>query len=246
MQIKKALSEGKHVLVESPIALSVEECEELFDLARSKELILMEAIKTAYATAYNRLLLLVKSGMIGKVVSIDAVCTSLYDIEKNKDNAWNSITAWGPTALLPIFQIFGTSYEDVRLVSLFYDENLKFDAYTKIDFIYGSSVASIQVGRGVKSEGELVVAGTAGYIYVPAPWWKTDYFEVRFESPENNRRYFYQLEGEGIRYEIVAFIKAIQKGQNNSYIDQNVSCSIASIMERFYHDRTISLNYEVT
>ena len=240
-QIKKALEAGKHVLAEAPIALSKIECEELFSLAKEKNLVLMEAVKTAYATAYNRLLLLVKSGKIGKVVSVDAVCTSLYDIVTNKDEVWNSITAWGPTALLPVFQILGTEYEDVRLVSLFADKQIKMDAFTKIDFIYESATATVKVGRGVKAEGELVIAGTEGYVYVPAPWWKTDYFEVRFEESKNNRRYFYQLDGEGIRYEIVAFVKAIQKGNNNSYIDQRVSCSIARIMEKFYNENNIEL-----
>ena len=43
---------------------------------------------------------------------------------------------------------------------------------------------------GVKSEGELIISGTKGYIYVPAPWWKTDYFETRFEDQSENKRYF--------------------------------------------------------
>lgn len=240
-QIKKAFSSGKHVLVEAPITLSKSECEELFAIAEERQLILMEAVKTAYAMAYNRLLLLIKSGKIGKVVSVDAVCTSLYDIETNKGEVWNSITAWGPTALLPVFQILGTDYKDIRLISLFTDKQIKLDAFTKIDFVYESATATVKVGRGVKAEGELVVAGTDGYVYVPAPWWKTDYFEVRYENPENNRRYYYQLDGEGIRYEIVAFVKAIQRGGNNSYIDQNVSCSIAQIMEKFYVENNIEL-----
>ena len=150
-------------------------------------------------------------------------------------------SAWGPTALLPVFQILGTDYKDLRLVSLFADKESKMDVFTKVDLIYDSAVATTKVGRGVKAEGELIIAGTEGYIYVPAPWWKTDYFEVRYENSENNKRYFYQLDGEGIRYEIVAFVKAIQKGADNSYIDQSVSCSIAQIMERFYNDSNIEL-----
>ena len=78
-QIKAALEAGRHVLCESPIALSVQECEELFALAKEKKCVLMEAVKTAYSTAYYRLLLLAKSGRIGKVVSVDAACTRLED-----------------------------------------------------------------------------------------------------------------------------------------------------------------------
>jgi choline-phosphate cytidylyltransferase len=44
-------------------------------------------------------------------------------------------------------------------------------------------VASIKVGRGVKAESELVISGTMGYVYVLAPWWKTEYFEIRREVP---------------------------------------------------------------
>lgn len=235
-QIKRALLKGKHILVEAPVALSKLECEELFHIASNNHLILMEAIKTAYATAYNRLLLLVKSGKIGRIVSIDSVCTSIQDIYTNRDEIWNSITAWGPTGLLPVFQILGTQYNDAYLTSLFVDETHKIDAFTKIDLFYNSATASIKVGRGVKSEGELIIAGIDGYIYVPAPWWKTDYFEVRFENEGNNERYFYQLDGEGIRYEILAFVKAIQKNKKDyyTYIDNDVSKAIAGIMEQFY------------
>lgn len=75
----------------------------------------------------------------------------------------------------------------------------------------------------MKAEGELIIAGTDGYIYVPAPWWKTDYFEVRFEDGEKNRRYFYQLDGEGLRYEIVSFIKSIESKESIDVIDRRIS-----------------------
>ena len=74
----------------------------------------MDSIKTAFSTAYYRMLLLAKSGVIGRIVSVDSVCTSLSDLELKKEkelsNTWNSICAWGPTAMLPIYQLLGTSY----------------------------------------------------------------------------------------------------------------------------------------
>ncbi len=235
--IKNALVHGKHVLCESPIALKSKDCKELFELASNKNVVLLDAIKTAYSTAYNRLLLLLKGGKIGKVLSIDVVCTSLSDVytwdkEKIKKN-WNSICAWGPTAMLPIFQIAGTDYINKTITRYMVNEEENFDAFTKIDFTYHNMVASMKVGKGVKSEGELIISGTKGYIYVPAPWWKTDYFEVRYEDAQNNKRYFYQLDGEGIRYEMVAFFKSITSGKSKNYIDTEVSCMIAKEIEDF-------------
>lgn len=236
-QIKKALLKGKHVLCESPVALSEAECTELFALAKQNNLILMDAIKTAYSTAYNRLLLLLKTGKIGRIVSVETTCTSLRDLEVHNqteyNHIWNSICAWGPTAMLPIFQILGTDTDKIYMNSLFGDENYKFDLFTKADFVFPQSVASFKVGKGVKSEGEMIVSGTKGYVYVPAPWWKTDYFELRYENQENNQRYFYQLDGEGIRYEIATWIKAIERMKNIAYIEEEISVKICSVIEDF-------------
>lgn len=234
--IKHYLDCGKHVICESPIAISRKQCTELFEYAKSKKLVLMDLIKTAYATAYQRLLLLVKSGKIGDVVSVDATCTSMRDFENSQslDGKWNSICAWGPTALLPVLQILGTEYKSNQIISHFIDKTKKFDGFTKIDFIYDKAVASVKVAQSAKAEGELVITGTKGYIYVPAPWWKIDYFEIRYENASENKRCFYQLDGEGIRYEIVAFSKSVEKSKSVSNISEEQSLKIAEIIEDFY------------
>ncbi|MCI9077643.1 MAG: adenylyltransferase/cytidyltransferase family protein [Lachnospiraceae bacterium] len=240
-QIKYALDKNIHVLCESPITLYEKKSIELFNIATEKNIILMEAIKTAYATAFSRLLLLVKGGKIGDVVSVLATCTSLKtDFSKN-DTEWKGIYEWGPTALLPVFEILGTEFINYNFISHFKDEEKKQDAFTKIDFIFKNATASVIVGDGVKSEGELVVSGTKGYIYVPAPWWKTDYFEIRYENPCENKRYFYQLEGEGIRYELVAFTRAIEAAQSISKINTDISKKISLIMEKFNKKENMSI-----
>lgn len=232
-QIKTALMLRKHILCESPIVLSSKQCEELFTLAKENHCILMDAVKTAYATAYTRLVLLAKDGRIGQIYSVDATCTSLRTLE---EDSWDSLCAWGPTALLPIFNILGIQYKSKQFIT-HVEEN--HDLFTKIDLIYEHAAASVKVGKGVKSEGELVISGTKGYIYVPAPWWKTDYFEIRYENTNDNKRYFYQLDGEGIRYELVAFVKAIESGKNLSYINQGISKAICSLIEDYYAGQNV-------
>ena len=237
-QIKRALGAGRHVLCESPVAPSRVECEELQALAKECGLVLADALKTAYSIAYHRLLLLAKSGRIGRVLSVRAVCTSLADL--NADDAsgvegkWTSSAAWGPAALLPILQLLGTDFRSADFIRVDLKGHEGFDAFGEVRLVYAGGYGDAVFGKAAKSEGSLVVSGTDGYIYVPAPWWKTDYFEVRKEDPAQNGRYYFQLDGEGIRNELVEFARAVERGGNcGFYVSDSVSAAIADLVGRF-------------
>ena len=232
--VKNALEHNKHVICESPIATTRQHCEELLELAEEKKLILVDGIKTAYSTAYERMLVIAKSGRIGEIVSVDSTCTSNRITEKSDLYIeQNSICAWGPTAMLPVFQLMGGDPIKTEIVTRLIDEKLNFDGFTRIVFEFYNSIASIKIAKAAKSEGELVITGTKGYIYVPAPWWKTDYFEIRYENPNDNKKYFYQLDGEGIRYEIVDFARAVETGKKSYYLSNDISIAIATVIEKF-------------
>lgn len=235
--IRKAFEAKKHILCESPLTLNLNQSIELIKLAEEKGLILMEAIKTAYATAYARLLLLIKAGKIGDVISIDSTCTSIRN--DLGEGEWSSIYEWGPTALLPVLQVFGTNCIDYQIATRFRENGL--DSFTRVNFTFPNGCGSIKIGDGFKSEGDLIISGSKGYIYVPAPWWKTDYFEVRYENQAENRRYFYQLEGEGIRYELLTFTRAIERGKLIPDITRDVTLKISEIMEQFCLGKKMTL-----
>ena len=132
-----------------------------------------------------------------------------------------------------MFQILGINYRNLQFSARFHDTERRNESFVKADLIYDNSVASIKIGNGVKSEGELVISGTKGYIYVPAPWWKTDYFEIRYENPIDNQRYFYQLDGEGIRYELVAFAGNVQNKKKEANIDWDITKEVAKVIGGF-------------
>ena len=203
----------------------------------------MSGIKTAYSTAYYRLLLMVKSGEIGDVLSVETTCTSLSEVSKissySENNIWSAMDAWGATALMPIFQILGTNYIDRTIVTKSIDKY--FDLFTKMDFIYENAVATAKVGKGIKSEGEMIISGTKGYVYVPAPWWKTEYFEIRYEDLNKKKRFFYELEGEGFKYELVNFLRAINHGRTINYTGDNVLKEVSRIYEEFYNRKDVNL-----
>ncbi len=234
--IKESLERGKHVLCETPMVLKADEAKELFSLAESKGLILMEANKTAHCPAFNHLMVMIKSGVIGDVVDVEASLSKLWDDdmtlrEFDPTQAGGSMYELGSYPLLPIFKLLGTDYANLNIYSRMKDG---VDMYTKGVFRYPHAVCSFKVGLGVKTEGDLVISGTKGYAYVPAPWWKTDYFELRYEDQNRNKKFFYQWDGAGLRYEIQEFISCILNRQFSTYrLRRKESAAMAGVMQQF-------------
>lgn len=234
--IKKALEKGKHVLSEKPMVLLEEEANELYALAKMKQVVLLEAIKTVYSPGFQRMITLAKSGVIGEIKDVEAAFTKLSTGELREldyRQAGGSVTELGTYPLVAIIKLLGVEIKDIDFYTS-YDKAKKIDLYTKINIKYKNAIATAKIGLGVKSEGELIVSGTKGYIYVPAPWWKTEYFELRYENANDNKKYYYKFEGDGLRYELAEFINLINRKQTDSYkLTVQESVTIAKIIERF-------------
>ena len=100
--------------------------------------------------------------------------------------------------------------------------------------MYRQATASVTLGLGVKTEGNLVISGTCGYILVPSPWWLTNYFEVRYEDQNQNKKYFYAFQGDGLRYELQEFLSMIFTHRLSSYrFGRKESVAIAGMIELY-------------
>ena len=233
--IRKSLQNRKHVLCEKPLVLSSNEALKLYELANERNLILMEGIKTAYAPAFQQLTAIVKSGAIGTIKDIDASFTKLTSgplRELSSQQAGGSVTELSSYPLLPIIKLLGANFKNMVFFS--HNNNEGVDLFTRGILQYENAVATFKVGLGVKTEGELIISGTKGYVYVPAPWWKTEYFELRYEDLNNTRKYFYKFEGDGLRYEINEFVSLINNpGRNYLKLNKEESIAIINVIENF-------------
>lgn len=240
--IKQSLLAGKHVLCEKPMVLKKAEAIELFALAKELNLVLLEAIKTAFAPGFIRLVSLAKSGLIGEIKNVDATFTKLVsgDIRELKSNtAGGSVTELATYPLLAIVKLLGLNFVEINSYSYF-DEKSGIDMFTKMNIEYKGAIATAKVGLGVKSEGDLIISGTKGYIYVPAPWWKTEFFEVRYEDSSNNNKNYHKFEGEGLRYELSDFVSMIRQNETETYkLSSKESIKIIEIIEKFLNEENV-------
>lgn len=232
---KQALLAKKHVLCEIPLVLKEEQARELYTIAEQQGVILMEANKTAHCPAFNHLMVMIKSGAIGEVVDIEASLSRLLPDKTRREfdpaQAGGSMYESAVYPLLPIFRLLGTDYKNLNIYSRM--EN-GVDIYTKGVLRYPTAVCSFKLGLGVKTEGNLVISGTKGYAYVPAPWWKTDYFELRYEDQNQNKKYFYKWDGEGLRYEIQEWMSCIiNKRFSSARLRRRESIAMAGVMQQF-------------
>ncbi len=235
-----ALDAGKHVLCEKPMTLNEEECRELFALASEKGLVLMEALKTEHCPGFKKLIKIAGSGVIGDIVDVEAAFTRLtegnlrefFDIKNG-----GAFTEFGSYCLLPIFKLLGTEYKDISFYSIPCETGV--DGYSRVVLEFEKSFGTAKCGLTVKSEGQLLVSGTKGYIIAPSPWWLTKYFEVRFEDPKKIKRYNFEFEGDGLRYEFWEFAERIRNaalGKNVLYGEEEAAAR-AGVFEKMLERR---------
>lgn len=239
--VKRCLLAGKHVLCEIPFTLCKSEAIELYRLAEEKNLVLMEASKTAYSPAFGHITTLVKSGIIGDVVDVKASLSKMVappTRELDAGQAGGAMTEHAPLTLMAIFRLLGIEWSDVNFHSRMGNG---VDIYTKGVLNFPHATSSFTLGIGVKTEGNLVISGTKGYVYVPAPWWLTDYFEVRYEDQTKNKKYFYSYDGEGLRYEIQEFLSMIVNNRRSCYkMRRRESVAIADIIEKYRNGENVT------
>ena len=242
---KNALLAGKHVLCEKPITLIEKETDELFKIAKDKGLILQEAIKTVYSPCFDKLISIAQSGIIGTIRDIDATFTKLVTDktlrEFNPELGGGSLTELGSYPLCIITKLLGTQPDKIEYTTMI-DPETGVDLMTKAAIIYEKAIGIANVGIGVKKEGDCVISGTDGYIYIPAPWWKTEYFEVRFEDLNKTQKIFTKFDGDGLRYELAEFLKSINTKTKTYKLTDEESIFISRIIEEFNKQKEINQN----
>lgn len=236
---KALLKTGKHVLSEKPIAFTKKESMELYSIAKSNKVVLMEAIKAAYCPGFQQLINVAKSGRIGEIKDVEVCFTRIAD-EKSRERTDNihggSFLEFGPSTLLPVIKLLGSDYKHVDIDSI--DDGNGVDIYTKVNIRYDNAMATIKTGVAVKTEGQLVVSGTKGYIIAPSPWWLMKQFDVRYENASLVEHYEPRFQGDGLRYEIGEFISKINGfGGKNYKLTAGESITMSEFIELFMKQR---------
>ncbi len=212
--IKKALLNKKSVLFEN-YDLSIEQLNELYDISLNNKVVLFESNYTAYCPGFTRLVSMCKAGMIGEIKSINIT------FSKQSKSIKDSLV----TPYIALAKILGTSNISFDKFEL---NDRKKDTYVSVSIKYSNAIANIQVSTKMKMNDELSIIGSSGYIIVDKPWWKTESFIVY--TDEKNRKYSFDFDDDGIRYELSDFLNTINTPENYQKIFKDDSIFVSKLI----------------
>jgi predicted dehydrogenase len=86
---KAALEAGKHVVIEKPMCLRADHCEELIDLANKKGVVLMVDHVYVYNSAVEKMKEILDSGKLGKLFYVDSVRINLGLFQHDVNVVWD-------------------------------------------------------------------------------------------------------------------------------------------------------------
>lgn len=232
--VRDALKAKKHVLCEKPMTLNLDEAKELYALANENGVFLQEALKTAFAPMFRRLINLAKGGVIGSVRQVNATFTKLMTDKSLREfdpaQGGGSISELASYVLCPIVKLMGPAKMSDMFVHNLRDEDDAVESFSSGMIRYPTSTALFTVGLSAKTEGSLAIAGTHGYIYVPSPWWKTEYFEIRNDMGQATRRVACPFVGDGLRYELADFVNSISLGVRSTVWSDGDSIALLELL----------------
>ena len=128
---KQALEKGKHVFVEKPLSLSVKEGEELCEIAKQNDLILMVGHLLHYHSAYQSLKTLVEDGTLGDLRYIYSNRLNLGKVRREEDILWS----FAPHDISMILDLMGEEPKNVDAKGGFYlSENIADVTTTHLTF----------------------------------------------------------------------------------------------------------------
>lgn len=150
---KQVLEAGKSVLIQKPMAMSVEECDELEEIAKRKNLTVMIAHTFLFTGAVRKLKELANSGNIGELKHFDSTRINLGLFQRDSNVVWDlaphdfSILHYLVGDLQPLFlSAVGSSHtpkgnSDVANISIQYENG--FSAHIHISWFSPIKVRNI-------------------------------------------------------------------------------------------------------
>jgi dihydrodiol dehydrogenase / D-xylose 1-dehydrogenase (NADP) len=236
---KLALNNGKHVLCEKPLCINVRETKELLELARQKNLFLMEAIWSRFFPSYKKLREQIESGAVGEVRQVlvsFGVKIAEVDRLKLKELGGGSILDIGVYCVQFSQWVFGGE-TPLKIVGAGVMNSQGVDESTSVTLLYsGGRTATFVTNTKVEMPNEAFAVGTKGTlklnnVFNCSTTLETPSGTLEFPLPQAAKKFNF-TNSCGLNYQCHEVRRCIKSGLIESpIVSHKESLQIAEIME---------------
>jgi predicted dehydrogenase len=225
-----ALQAGKHVLVEKPFAINAAQAADLIELARSRSLVILEAMWTRWLPHMVRIREIIAAGTLGLVRAMDADHSQLLSADPaHRLNA----PELGGGALLDLgvypvsfaSQLFGPE-ETVQAAATLGPTGVDNHVAAILSYPSGA-MATIQCASTMRGPVTATVTGTAGRIEIDAAWYTPTSFRVYNSANDVTESYQTPpITGRGMQFQAREMESLVRHGQLSSDVlptDETIS-----------------------
>ena len=169
---KAALLAGKHVLCEKPISINAKLAEELFDLAKKKNLFISEAMWTRFLPSVNIVKNLLEEKVIGEpnFLLISMGCDVRFVKRMIDPNlAGGMLLDCGIYAVASMLLLFGEQIKSISTSGILSEEGVDLRSTTAVVFEDGK-LASINLAMDSLYDDKFMISGDKGRIEIDVPF----------------------------------------------------------------------------
>jgi len=189
-QVKQCLLNNKHVIVEKSAFSSLEETQEIVDLAKSKSLAIIEAFMFLYHRQFSDLKELIRSEKYGKMIFVESSFgfphLSKDDIRYSKELSGGALNDAGAYTICAILNLLGSDSE-----LIFSDLNIEdghdVDTSGMAIFKKDNTKAVCKWVMGGSYKNEIIIWCEKGHIVVDRAFSKPETYESKIKITHNGK-----------------------------------------------------------
>lgn len=192
---KLMLENGKHVLCEKPFTLNEQQTRELLDLAKQKNLFLMEAIWSRCFPVYDELKKILDSGELGTIYQVSVnFGFPLQNIERlTAKNLGGGATLDLGVYVLQLQQFVYRGLQPSKVLAGGHLNSQRTDSVANAIILYPEGkTATVTATAIVQAQNEAVISGTKGSVRIPNFWCPTQIIKngqtINFPLIENKSK----------------------------------------------------------
>ncbi len=229
------LNNGKHVLCEKPLTLNYKDTQEVINLAKRKNLFLMEALWTIFLPSFVKLKSILKNKLIGdiKFIRADFGFTNSWGIERrllNKNLGGGTLMDNGIYPISLASMVFRKQPNQIETVT--YIGKTGVDEMSSYLFYYDSGeIANLSSAIKLFTPQNALLVGTKGHIFLP-DFWHGNKIIINLN---NNKSRIINLpfKSTGYNYEAQEVMDCLKDGKKESEIlPLNETLKLAKTMEQ--------------